>query len=142
MCRLINNNRINEIIYTENNTKGLEIFNTHQSVRSLLEMDQFNHNEMKRFWMYSKTIQESTIFKKEPFLNKMLKPFSENISLSTNGILDLIIAYYNDIYENLKFQKLFETDFLNSIIILLRINKYCRCRINSEIFDLTFLPRH
>ncbi|RHZ78197.1 hypothetical protein Glove_166g166 [Diversispora epigaea] len=67
MRRLINDNRINEMIYTENNTKGLEILNTRQSVGSLSEMDQFGHDEMRRFWMYSRTIQESTISGKEPF---------------------------------------------------------------------------
>ncbi|RHZ48249.1 hypothetical protein Glove_554g9 [Diversispora epigaea] len=142
MCRLINDNRINEMIYTENNTKGLEILNTRQSVGSLSEIDQFGHDEMRRFWIYSRTIQESTISGKESFPGKMLKPFSENIPLSADGILDLMIAYYNDIYENLKFQKLFETDSLNSIIIPLKINKYYRCRIGSEIFGSTFSPRH
>ncbi|RHZ77746.1 hypothetical protein Glove_173g75 [Diversispora epigaea] len=141
MCRLINNNRINEMIYTENNTKGLEILNTRQSVGSLSEMDQFSHDEMRRFWMYSRTIQESTISGKEPFPGEMLKPFSENIPLLADGILDLMIAYYNDTYENLKFQKPFETDSINSIIIPLRINKYCRCRISSEIFGSVFSPR-
>ncbi|RHZ67057.1 hypothetical protein Glove_303g42 [Diversispora epigaea] len=97
---------------------------------------------MRRFWMYSRTIQELTISEKEPFPGEMLKPFSENIPLSADEILDLIVAYYNDTYENLKFQKPFETDSLNSIIIPLRINKYCRCRIGSEIFSSTFSPRH
>ncbi|RHZ57880.1 hypothetical protein Glove_382g57 [Diversispora epigaea] len=142
MRRLINDNRINEMIYTENNTKGLEILNTRQSVGSLSEMDQFGHDEMRRFWMYSRTIQESTISGKEPFPGEMLKPFSENIPLSADGILDLMIAYYNDTYENLKFRKPFETDSLNSIIIPLKINKYCHCRIGSEIFGSTFSPRH
>ncbi|RHZ64636.1 hypothetical protein Glove_321g47 [Diversispora epigaea] len=119
MRQLINNNKINEMIYTENNIKGLKILNTRQSVRFFLEMDQF-----------------------ELFLSEMLKPFSENISFSTDGILDLIVAYYNDIYENLKFRKLFEINFLNSIIISLRINKYCHCQIGSEIFDSTFSSRH
>ncbi|RHZ71253.1 hypothetical protein Glove_261g57 [Diversispora epigaea] len=142
MRRLINDNRINEMIYIENNLKGLEILNTRQSVGSLLEMDQFDHDEMKRFWMYSRTIQESTISGKEPFPGEILKPFSENIPLSADRILDLMIAYYNDTYENLKFRKPFETDSLNSIIIPLKINKYCHCRIGSEIFSSTFSPRH
>ncbi|RHZ88327.1 hypothetical protein Glove_23g67 [Diversispora epigaea] len=113
MRRLINDNRINEMIYTENNSKGLEIFNT-----------------------------QLTISEKEPFPGEMLKPFSENIPLSADGILDLMIAYYNDTYENLKFRKPFETDSLNSIIIPLKINKYCRYRIDSEIFGSTFSPRY
>ncbi|RHZ46354.1 hypothetical protein Glove_624g10 [Diversispora epigaea] len=92
MRRLINDNRINEMIYTENNSKGLEILNTYQSVGSLSEMDQFGHDEMRRFWMYSRTIQKSTISGKEPFLSEMLKPFSENIPFSSDEILDLMVA--------------------------------------------------
>ncbi|RHZ88696.1 hypothetical protein Glove_21g152 [Diversispora epigaea] len=140
--RLINDNRINKIIYIENNTKSLEILNICQSVGSFSEMDQFGLDEIRRFWMYSRTIQESTISGKEPFPGEMLKPFSENIPLSADGILDLMIAYYNDTYENLKFRKPFETDSLNSIIIPLKINKYCCCRIGSEIFGSIFSPRH
>ncbi|RHZ82176.1 hypothetical protein Glove_113g31 [Diversispora epigaea] len=96
MCQLINDNRINEMIYTENNSKGLEILNICQFVKFLSEMDQFDHDKMKIFWMYSKTIQESTISGKEPFPGKMLKPFSKNIPFSTDKILDLMVAYYND----------------------------------------------
>ncbi|RHZ58485.1 hypothetical protein Glove_373g11 [Diversispora epigaea] len=105
---------------------SLEILNTRQFVRSFSEMNQF----------------ESTISGKEPFSGEMLKPFSENIPLSADGILDLMIAYYNDTYENMKFRKPFETDSLNSIIIPLKINKYCHCRISSEIFSSIFSPRH
>ncbi|RHZ78404.1 hypothetical protein Glove_165g32 [Diversispora epigaea] len=133
---------INEMIYIENNTKGLKILNTCQSVGSLSEINQFDYDDMRRFWMYSRTIQESTISGKESFPGEMLKPFSENIPLSADGILNLMIAYYNNTYENLKFWKPFETDFLNSIIIPLKINKYCRCRIGSEIFGSTFSSRH
>ncbi|RHZ79784.1 hypothetical protein Glove_140g43 [Diversispora epigaea] len=133
----------------------LEILNTRQFVRSLSEMDQF----------------ESTISGKELFPSEILKPFSENIPLSAipaaqiqnpnaeipnpklfgiwatrilsaDGILDLMVVYYNNTYENLKFQKSFETDSLNSIIIPLRINKYCRCQIDSKIFGSIFSFRH
>ncbi|RHZ86357.1 hypothetical protein Glove_52g6 [Diversispora epigaea] len=72
----------------------------------------------------------------------MLKPFSENISLSADRILDLMIAYYNNTYENLKFWKPFETNSLNSIIIPVKINKYCCCQIGFEIFGSTFSPKH
>ncbi|RHZ72285.1 hypothetical protein Glove_243g88 [Diversispora epigaea] len=86
--------------------------------------------------MYSRTIQESTIFEKEPFPDEMLKPFSENMPLSVDGILNLMIAYYNDTYENLKFQKLFKTNSLNSIIIPLRINKYSKFASENDSIDI------
>jgi hypothetical protein len=73
MRRLINDNRINEIICSENSAKGLELLNTRQSVGSLSEMDQFGHDEMRRFWMYSRQIRELTIFGKEPFPGKTVE---------------------------------------------------------------------
>ncbi|RHZ86920.1 hypothetical protein Glove_42g73 [Diversispora epigaea] len=114
----------------------LEILNTRQSVEFLSKMDQFGHDEMRRFWMYSRTIQESTISGKKPFPGEMLKPFSENIPLSADGILNLMIAYYNDTYENLKFRKPFETDSLNSIIIPLKINKYSKFTSEDDSIDI------
>jgi len=141
----MNDNRINEVIFTENITKGLELLDTRPSVGSLSEMDQFDHDEMRRFWMCSRQIQESTISGKEPFPGEMLKPYSENVLLSADDILDLMINYYNDIYENLEFRKPFSSDSSsssNSIVIPLKMDKYCRCRIGSEIFGSTFSPRH
>ncbi|RHZ64532.1 hypothetical protein Glove_323g20 [Diversispora epigaea] len=106
----------------------------------------YDFDSLYVFWYFSfekmNGILESTISEKKLFSDKILKPFSENISLLADGILDLMIVYYNDTYENLKFQKPFETDSLNSIIIPLRINKYCRYQIGSEIFGLTFSLRH
>ena len=74
----------------------------------------------------------------------MLRPYAENVSLSADDILDLMIKYYNDAYEglNLRFQKLFSEDSPNSIIVPSKMTKYCRCRIGSKIFSLTFSPWH
>jgi hypothetical protein len=141
MRRLMNDSRINEIISSGTNTKGLELLNARPSVGSLSETDQFDQEEMRRFWMYSRQIQ-SPITGKEPFPGEMLKPYSENVLLSDDNILDLLINYYNDVYENLEFRKPFAAGSNDSIIIPLRMTKYCRCRIGSEIFGSTFSPCH
>ena len=96
-------NRINEIINSEISTKGLELLDAQPSVGSLSETDEFDHEEMKRFWIISRQIQESTITGKEPFPGEMMKPFAENILLSADNIDDLIVNYYNEIYERLEF---------------------------------------
>ena len=141
MRRLINDQQINNIINSKSSRKGLELLNTRQSVGSLSETDQLDHNEMERIWMYSRQVQ-STITGKEPFPGEMLKPKYENILLSEDNLLNLMVDYYNEIYEGIKFRKPFTENIPNSIIIPLKINKYCRCRIGSEIFGSTLSPRH
>ena len=140
----MNDFQINNIISSENNTKGLEFLEKRPSVGSLSETDQYDHDEMERFLMYSKDIQESAITGNEKYLGEMLRPYAENVSLSADDILDLMIKYYNDAYEglNLRFQKLFSEDSPDSIIVPSKMTKYCYCRIGSEIFSSTFSPRH
>ncbi|RHZ76980.1 hypothetical protein Glove_186g68 [Diversispora epigaea] len=65
MHRLINDNRINKMIYTENNSKGLEILNARQSVGSFSEIDQFGHDEIRRFWIHQKSSYILTKFASE-----------------------------------------------------------------------------
>ena len=78
----------------------------------LSETDQYDHDEMERFLMYSKDIQELAITGSEKYPGEMLRLYVENVSLSADNILDLIIKYYNDTYKglNLRFWKLFSED--------------------------------
>ena len=71
----------------------------------------------------------------------MLNPCSENVLLSQE-MQDLIVNYYNATYESLEFQKSFGEGLEDSIVIQVKINKYSRCRIGSEIFGSTFSARH
>ena len=113
----MNDSRISDLICSEVDTKGLELLNTRPSVGSLSETDQFSHDEMSRFWLYSKQIQESTIKGNEKFLDEMLKPQSENVSF--DNISNILITYYNNIYEDegKEFRLPFSTSSPNSIPI-------------------------
>ena len=68
----------------------------------------------------------------------MLKFSSEDI-LMIPEILDWMVEYYNAIYKMHNFQKLFEEETDNSIIIRVSINKFRRCWISSEIFSSEML---
>ena len=71
----------------------------------------------------------------------MLKPFSEDILLLPE-MLDLMVNYYNDTYETLEFQKPFGEDSEDAIIIQVKLDKYGRCQIGSEIFGSVYSSRY
>ncbi|GET57071.1 hypothetical protein GLOIN_2v1883106 [Rhizophagus irregularis DAOM 181602=DAOM 197198] len=102
MRRLMNNNRIRYIITSSAQMKGLELLENHPTVGSLSENDQFASDEMERFWLNSKNIQEFTVTRCEAFPGEMLKPTSENVVLS-QSMLDLMIDYYIATYEMYNF---------------------------------------
>ncbi len=83
-------------------TKSLELLNNRLSAGSLLETDQFSSDEMHRFWLNFRNIQELLINGSEEFPGKVLRPSSENITLLAL-MLDLIIEYYMAIYVLLEF---------------------------------------
>ena len=87
-------------VTNETETKGLELLDNRPSVRSLLEMD--SSDEMHRFLLTSRIIQESTITGSEQFPGEMLNPSSENI-LIPNSMLDLIVEYYMATYVSNEF---------------------------------------
>ena len=141
MRRWTIDSRINDIKSSGMLIKGLELLDDRPSVGSLSENDQFSSDEMHRFWLNSRNIQESRITGSEPFPGSMMKPFSENVRLS-NSMLDLIAEYYNATYEMLNFWKPFGEGAADSIIIRISIDKYGRCQIGSEIFRSAISTRH
>ncbi|GBC34775.2 hypothetical protein GLOIN_2v1775288 [Rhizophagus irregularis DAOM 181602=DAOM 197198] len=98
MRRLMNDNRIRDIITSSAQMKGLKLLKNHPTIGSLSENDQFASDEMERFWLNSKNIQESTVTGCEAFPGEMLRPTSENVVLS-QLMLDLMINYYIATYE-------------------------------------------
>ena len=97
-------NQINNIINSGVETKGLDLLNYRSSVGSLSEADKFSADEMHRFWLTSRNIQESIITGKEAFPGEMLGPVFNNIIMSSD-MLDLTVEYYMATYETLEFQK-------------------------------------
>ena len=102
MRRMTFDNKINEIVNSGIETKGLELLENRPSVGSFSDADEFSSDEIRRFWLNSINIQRSTITGSEQFPGEMLKPSSENIRLSP-PMLDLMVKYYMATYESLEF---------------------------------------
>ncbi|CAB4414564.1 unnamed protein product, partial [Rhizophagus irregularis] len=141
MRRLMNDNRIRDIITSSAQMKGLELLENHPTVRSLSENDQFASDEMERFWLNSKNIQESTVTGCEAFPGEMLRPTSENVVLS-QSMLDLMIDYYIATYEMYNFRKPSDAIEQDAITIRVKMDKFGRCRIGSEVFGSALSFRH
>ncbi|GET63404.1 hypothetical protein GLOIN_2v1775288 [Rhizophagus irregularis DAOM 181602=DAOM 197198] len=98
-------------------------------------------DELERFWLNAKNIQESTITGCEPFPGEMLKPSSE--AIMTESMLELMVAFYNASYiEMYKFHKPADEIIQDSITIRVKINQFGRCRIGSEVFGSAMSVRH
>ncbi|GBC23368.2 hypothetical protein GLOIN_2v1775288 [Rhizophagus irregularis DAOM 181602=DAOM 197198] len=110
-------------------------------VGSLLETDEFSLDEMRRYLLYLQDIRQSPITGQEPFPGEMLRPSTENIVLS-DDMLDRMVEYYNATYEMYNFRKPFGEGPEGSIVINVKMNKFGRCRIGSEIFGSSMSSRH
>jgi len=93
-------NQISNIINSSIEIKGLDLLNNRPSVGSLSKVDQFSADEMQQFWLTSRNIQKLTITGNETFSGEMLKPYAENVLLSSE-MLDLIVEYYMVILKHL-----------------------------------------
>ena len=121
--------------------KGLELIDKRTSVGSLAEADEFSSEEMERFWLNSRNIQQSMITGSEPFPGEMLGPVSENVVMS-GPMLDLLVEYYMATYETLEFRKPFGKGHEDANVIPVKMNQFGRCRIGSEIFGSNISSRH
>ena len=139
MRRLMNDNRIKDIIGSQ--MEGLELFEKRPVVGSLSEYDQFASDEMERFWLNSRNIQESSVTGCEPFPGEMLKPNSEDVLLS-DSMLNLIVKYYTATHERYNFRKPADEIDQDAITIRVKMNKFGRCQIGSEVFGSAMSIRH
>ena len=141
MRHLMFDNQISNIINSGVESKGLDLISNRPSVGSLSEADQFSADEMRRFWLTSRNIHESTTTGKEAFPGEMLRPVFNDIVMSSD-MLDLIVEYYMASYETMEFRKPFGEGAEDSIIIQVKMNQFGRCRIGSEIFGSSISSRH
>jgi len=93
---------INSIISSSVNTRDLELLEKQSSVRSLSETDEFSSDEMERFWLNLRNIQQSLITGSELFPGEMMRPISEDVIMS-DLMLNLLVKYYMTTYETLEF---------------------------------------
>lgn len=137
----MNDSQVNNIISSGIDMRGFELLESQKSVGSLSATDPFDSEELKRFWTNSRNIKDSLITGSEAFPGEMLRPYSEGVLLSPE-MLDLMVDYYTATYESLEFRKPFGEGSEDAIVIQVKLNKYGRCRIGSEIFGSTHSPRH
>src|SRR5579859_1751770 len=133
MRQIITDSYVDSIINSSEMTKGLEFLNNRSLVGSLAEADKFSADEMERFWLNSRNIQQSSITGSEPFPGEMMGPASEDVVMSSS-MLDLLVEYYMATYETLEFRKPFGEGHDDSRVISVKINQFSRCRIGLEIF--------
>lgn len=134
--------QIGDILNISGIRKGLDILDNRPSVGSLSEADdQFTSDEMRRFLMNSQNIQESQVSGSESFPGEFLNPKSENELLSSD-MLDRMVEYYTATYESFNFRRPFGEGAEDSIIIPVKMNKFGRCRIGSEVVGSTMSSRH
>jgi hypothetical protein len=104
--------------------------------------DQFSSDEMKRFWLNSRNIRESSVTGCEAFPGEALGPYSEN-ELMKESMLDLMVKYYYDTHERYNFRKPADEEFDDdTITIRVKMSKFGRCRIGSEMFGSVMSSRH
>src|ERR1044072_5384242 len=130
MRRMMADIHIDSIINSGENVKGLELLHNRAFVGSLAEADEFSADEMERFWLNSRNIQQSIVTGSESFPGEMLGPASENVVMS-HSMLDLLVEYYLATYETLEFRKPFREGHKNSRIISVKMKQFGRCRIGS-----------
>ena len=142
MRRMMNDSYINSIVNSAGEkVKGLELLKQRPLVGSLAEADEFSSDEMKRFWLNSRNIHQSSINGSEPFPGEMMRPVSKNVVMS-NSMLDLLVKYYMATYETLEFRKPFGEGHEDSIVIPVKMDQFGRCRIGSEVFGSNMSSRH
>jgi ssDNA-binding Zn-finger/Zn-ribbon topoisomerase 1 len=142
MRRLMNDNRIKDIASSGIVVKGLELLENRTTIGSLSENDKFTSDEMKRFWLNSINIQESKITGCEPFPGEMLS-LKAKYEPQSESMLNLMVEFYAGTYEQYKFRKpADEITGENFYTIRVKINKFERCRIGSEVFGSAMSPRY
>lgn len=140
MRRLMFDNQVRTIISSGVDVRGLELLNNRHSTGSLSATDEFSSDEMLRFWMNARNIQDSQVFGSESIPGEFLKPSFHDITLS-NEMLDLMVEYYLATYVTHTFRKpLGGSD--GNITIRVKINQFGRCRIGSEVFGSSISLRH
>ena len=94
-------NQIRSIINSSIEVKGFELLDNQHSIGSLSATDEFLSEEMHRFWINLRNIQELPITGCETFPGEMLKSTFKIVS--SNELLDRIVEYYIAVYEMYNF---------------------------------------
>ena len=118
---------------------SLEMIEPRKSVGSLAALDDFADDDFQNFIRLS-LIEEESAYGTERFPGILMKPCQE--TTLQKHILDLLVEFYNILYNN-DFVSIFSiTGPCNDIVVNCQIRQYGRLRIGADIYGSVQASRH
>ncbi|CAB4442105.1 unnamed protein product [Rhizophagus irregularis] len=110
---------------------------------SLAVQDEFDEIDYQKFLFMSRNVEKMAGTSSESFPGTFLNPKRINTDLPKE-ILDLLVEYYYNTYENKDFVALANIHVASpeAIPVLLKVNIYGRLRLGSEVFASSYSKRH
>ncbi|GES94182.1 uncharacterized protein LOC110233779 [Rhizophagus clarus] len=119
---------------------SLEIIEPRKSVGSLAALDDFASDEYQNFIRLS-LIEEDSAYGTECFPELLMKPRKE--TTLPNQILDLLVEFYNSLYNDYCFISIYSIiGSNNGTVVNPRIIQYGRIRIGADIYGSVQAARH
>ncbi|CAB4435288.1 unnamed protein product [Rhizophagus irregularis] len=117
----------------------LDIIKSRKSAGSLAALDDFTSDEYQNFLRLS-LIENESAYGTERFPGLLMKPRQE--TCLPNRVLDLLVEFYNSLYEE-HFVSIYSiTGPNNDIVVISKIIQYGRIRIGADIFGSIQAARH
>ncbi|GET57294.1 hypothetical protein GLOIN_2v1776801 [Rhizophagus irregularis DAOM 181602=DAOM 197198] len=117
----------------------LDIIKPRKSAGSLAALDDFTSDEYQNFLRLS-LIENESAYGTERFPRLLMKPRQE--TCLPNRVLDLLVEFYNSLYEE-HFVPIYSiTGPNNDIVVISKIIQYGRIRIGADIFGSIQAARH
>ncbi|GET52341.1 hypothetical protein RIR_jg16610.t5 [Rhizophagus irregularis DAOM 181602=DAOM 197198] len=117
----------------------LDIIKPRKSAGSLTALDDFTSDEYQNFLRLS-LIENESAYGTERFPGLLIKPRQE--TFLPNRVLDLLVEFYNSLYEE-HFVPIYSiTGPNNDIVVISKIIQYGRIRIGADIFGSIQAARH
>ncbi|GET54352.1 hypothetical protein GLOIN_2v1788017 [Rhizophagus irregularis DAOM 181602=DAOM 197198] len=117
----------------------LDIIKPRKSAGSLAALDDFTSDEYQNFLRLS-LIENESAYGTERFPGLLMKPRQE--TCLPNRVLDLLVEFYNSLYEE-HFVPIYSiTGPNNDIVVISKIIQYGRIRIGADIFGSIQAARH
>ncbi|PKC05929.1 hypothetical protein RhiirA5_420281 [Rhizophagus irregularis] len=121
----------------------LPLIASKETSSSLAVQDEFDEIDYQKFLSISRNVEKMAGTGSESFLGTFLNPKRINTNLPKE-ILDLLVEYYYNAYENKDFVALANIHVASpeAIPVLSKVNIYGRLRLGSEVFASSYSKRH
>lgn len=117
----------------------MDIIRPRKSAGSLAALDDFASDEYQNFIRLSH-IEDESAFGTERFPGELMKPCHE--TTLSNNILDLLVLFYNSLYDNNFISISSITGHTNDTVVTSNIKLYGRIRIGADIYGSVQAARH